>query len=101
MFNCSHLWFSFKPKSFNDFKVAYNNVFRGFFHVPRHVDGTTVSVSDAQLLYMCIPSPIDVTSRVGKGLYARVLNSRNTLINSIKDTDMFAHSELSRKWRDE
>lgn len=43
---CSQLWCSFKAKSMSSLKVAYNNIFRRFFHLPRHINGITCSVSE-------------------------------------------------------
>ena len=40
----SHLWFRYKQISINKLRVAYNNVFRIFFKIPRLVDGENVSI---------------------------------------------------------
>ena len=82
----------------NDFKVAYNNVFRRFFHVPRHVNGVTVSVSGAQAEFG-IPTAANVVCRLGESLYHRIISSENQILSQIIDTDMFGKSSLVNKWR--
>ena len=90
---CCQLWCNFASKSFNDCKVAYNNVFRRFFNVPGHVDGITVSVSEAQSA-QDIPTFSAVIERFKLSLYRRLIASENFIVTRILNTDMFANCRL-------
>ena len=95
---CCQLWCDYKMKSFKDCKVAYNNVFRRFFHVPRHVDGVTVSVSEAQR-QMDVPTFDDIVGRLGQSLYRRLSNSTNSIIMRVVNSNMYCSSALVlRRW---
>lgn len=94
---CCHLWCSFKSKSFNDFRVAYNNIFRSLFNIPRHLNGITVSVSNAQLENN-VPSSTDIVSRVAKSLHLRLHASPNELISRFIVTEIFRGGVFSVQW---
>lgn len=95
---CMHLWSRYKRKTWDGFRVAYNNIFRRFFHVRRHIEGVTVSVSDAQAT-LNVPSVDVIYARLGRSLYNRLLLSNNSYLARLVGTDLFESSDLINKWR--
>ena len=91
---CSQLWCSYKPKAYNDCKVAYDNVFRRFFNVPRHIDGVTVSVSESQDYYN-VPTFDDIVDGLRRSLFRRLSLSSNGIIIRIVNSDMYKLSYLA------
>ena len=91
---CCQLWCSYKLKSYKECKVAYNNVFRRFFNVPRHIDGVTVSVSESQYNYN-VPTFDDVVDGLRRSLHGRLSQSRNGIILRIVNSNVFRLSYLA------
>ena len=94
---CSHLWSSYKVSSFNVFRVAYNNIFRSLFNVPRHIEGITVSVSEAQSANRIATANVAI-GRVGKSLLTRLNTSDNRIVSRFVETQLYQCSPLVDKF---
>ncbi len=89
---CSPIWSRYKVSSFDKIRVAFNNVFRNFFHLKRD---TSISFYMAQ---HCIDSFKVIIRKLCYGFMQRVLKSQNKLVSSIVDSTFFTHSFIYCKW---
>lgn len=74
-----HLWGDNQSRYIHNFCVSYHNVFRRFFHLPRHINGVTCSVSEA-LASRNIPCVGEIISRLAESLAVRLNKSENAQI---------------------
>ena len=72
-------------------------VYKNLFNFPRHLNGITVSVSNAQLENN-VPSSTDIVSRVAKSLHLRLHASPNELISRFIVTEIFRGGVFSVQW---
>ena len=84
-----------KRKNIDDIRVAYNNVFRRFFHVPRVVGRDTVSVTNAQNERR-IPTFCIMREKGSDSILRRLDISENELVKAIVK---IRYSPTRRSWR--
>ena len=97
---CAHLWCNYSVKTMHNFTVAYNNVFRSLFSLPRHINGVTCSITEA-LASKNIPSVCDIIVRMGASLDSRLKSSDNPILASFIGADVFRQCPLISIWNPE
>ena len=91
-FYCSSLWSRYNRNTLEDLKVAYNNVFRFLFKLPRRG-----SVS-YHFVHKDVPNFSFVRRILCNSMLARVLSSRNSLIGNLVDSTFFVCSKVFLEW---
>lgn len=95
---CSYLWVHYRVKPWNDIRIAYNNLFRKFFHIPRHINNVTVSVSEA-MHERDIPCFAEVANKCVSSFVHRIYLSDNSLFASFMNSDFYFLSPTLSVWR--
>ena len=91
-FYCSSLWSRYKRATLKAIEVAYNNIFRLLFLLPRRV-----SISACYVSYG-LPCFKTVRRKLIRSIYLRVLSSQNGLSGTIVNSSCFIGSSLFKEW---
>ena len=91
-FYCSSLWSIYKRSTIKAIEVAYNNIFRLLFHIPRRV-----SISAHYVAYG-LPCFKNVRRKLIYSIYSRVLSSENELVSTIVNSCFFLSSSIFNEW---
>ena len=91
-FYCSSLWSRYKRATITAIKVAYNNIFRLLFHIPRRV-----SISAYYVAYG-LPCFRNVRRKLIHSIYLLVLSSQNELVSAIANSCFFKSSSIFKEW---
>ena len=91
-FYCLSLWTTFNRTTLEDLKVAYNNVFRFLFKLPRRGSVSYHFVTKG------LPTFSFIRRNLCYSMFKRILSSSNCLVSNIVDCISFASSSVFLEW---